>query len=95
VSVGFGGRCSAVGAGAPSGDSATFLGFFEGRGNITAMLVVVKVHEVGVRLFNSLFIIIFFNVFHLFFNEVVEEPWSKGGGGDFDAFNGATRRVAG
>ena len=99
VSAGNGfGSGSAVGAGATSGGSATFLGSFVGRGNITAMLVVVQVHEVRVRVFNSFFIcifkfLIFINVFHLFFTEFVEEPGNKGGVDHFDTFNGAIRGV--
>ena len=46
------------------------------------MFVVVKVHEVGVRVFNSFFIsifklLIFINVLHLFFTDFVEELWGQ------------------
>jgi hypothetical protein len=72
--------------------------FFGGGGNITAVFVVVKVHEVGVRVLNSFFIsifklFIFINVFHLFFTDFVEESGDKGGVDHFNTFNGAIRGV--
>ena len=108
VSAGNGfGSSSAVGTGFASGGSATFLMFFGGGRNITAMLVVVKVHEVGVRFFHGFFIkffhgffisifkffVIFLNFFHLFFTEFVEKPGGKGRVDNFDTLNGAIRGV--
>ena len=62
------------------------------------MFVVVKVHEVGVRVFNGFFIsifklLIFINVLHLFFTDFVEESGDKGGVDHFNTFNGAIRGV--
>ena len=87
-----------LGLGSPVEAVRPFLCSLGGGGNITAVFVVVKVHEVGVRVLNSFFIsifklFIFINVFHLFFTDFVEESGDKGGVDHFNTFNGAIRGV--